>query len=270
MAKIWSELWESILQLFLVHQFHPFGIECGKAGSIGDERTAAKTVEFDMARGVAAAAKLFRNLAYRQLKLRAGAVEETGFSDAGIAGQAGKLSVERFAQSLDPLARLCTCDEHGNACLAVDLRKGLRRGQIVLIDDDEGRDTLHLGDGEDTVDQERLRHWDGAGGQHDKLVDVGDCRADERVFPGQKFLQNALIALSGNADKIADEGRLVLSPEASSGAAFDNAIFRLYIIEAAQGFDDTILFHMLTQTGSAANHRLHRQDRHQPVRFPCL
>ena len=136
--------------------------------------------------------------------------------------------------------------------------------------DDEGRDTLHLGDGEDTVDQERLRHWDGAGGQHDKLVDVGDRRADERVFPGQKFLQNALIALSGNADKIADEGRLVLSPEASSGAAFDNAIFRLYIIEAAQGFDDTILFHMLTQTGSAANHRLHRQDRHQPVRFPCL
>ena len=68
MAKIWSELWESILQLFLVHQFHPFGIECGKAGSIGDERTAAKTVEFDMARGVAAAAKLFRNCGQARLR----------------------------------------------------------------------------------------------------------------------------------------------------------------------------------------------------------
>ena len=136
--------------------------------------------------------------------------------------------------------------------------------------DDEGRDTLHLGDGEDTVDQERLRHWGGAGGQHDKLVDVGDRRTDERVFPGQKFLQNALIALSGNADKIADEGRLVLSPEASSGAAFDNAIFRLYIIEAAQGFDDTILFHMLIQTGSAANRRSRRRGRRRPGACPCL
>ena len=136
--------------------------------------------------------------------------------------------------------------------------------------DDEGRDTLHLGDGEDTVDQERLRHWDSAGGQHDKLVDVGDRRADERVFPGQKFLQNALIALSGNADKIADEGRLVLSPEASSGAAFDNAIFRLYIIEAAQGFDDAILFHALTQTGSAANRRSRRRGRRRPGACPCL
>ena len=93
MAEIRSELREGILQLFLVHQFHPFGVERGEAGSIGDERTAAKTVEFDMARGVAAAAELFRNLADRQLKLRAGAVEEAGFADAGIAGQAGKLSV---------------------------------------------------------------------------------------------------------------------------------------------------------------------------------
>ena len=110
---------------------------------------------------------------------------------------------------------------------------------------------------------------------NDTLLDNGDHRVSVITGPNMAgkstyMRQNALIALSGNADKIADEGRLVLSPEASSGAAFDNAIFRLYIIEAAQGFDDTILFHMLTQTGSAANHRLHRQDRHQPVRFPCL
>lgn len=113
MAKIWSELWESILQLFLVHQFHPFGIECGKAGSIGDERTAAKTVEFDMARGVAAAAKLFRNLAYRQLKLRAGAVEETGFPtpELPVKQESFPLSASRRASIPSPVSALVTSTE---------------------------------------------------------------------------------------------------------------------------------------------------------------
>ena len=72
-----------------------------------------------------------------------------------------------------------------------------------------------------------------------------------------------------DTDEIADEGRLVLPPEAASGAALDNAVLRLYIIEAAQGFDDAILFHALTQTGSAANRRSRRRGRRRPGAYPC-
>ena len=269
MAEIRSELREGILQLLLVHQLHALGVERGEAGGIGDERIASQAVKLNVARGMATAAELFRNLADGQLKLRAGAVQKAGFADAGISGQAGELSCKRFAQGLDALACFRARDEHGDARSAVDLRKGLRRSQIVLVDDDEGRDVLQLGDGEDAVDEKRFRHRDGAGGQHDKLVDIGDRRADKRVFPRQKRLQNTLVPLPGDTDEIADEGRLVLPPEAASGAALDNAVLRLYIIEAAQGFDDAILFHALTQTGSAANRRSRRRGRRRPGAYPC-
>ena len=84
---------------------------------------------------------------------------------------------------------------------------------------------------------------------YDQLVDIRDRRADKRVFPGQKRLQNTLVPLPGDTDEIADEGRLVLPPEAASGAALDNAVLRLNIIEAAQGFDDPVLLHVcLTRT----------------------
>ena len=170
-----------------------------------------------------------------------------------------------------PSPVLRTCDEHGNACLCGRSPQGAApEARSSLLTTTRAGTPCSWAMARTRSIEKRLRHWDGAGGQHDELVDVGDRRADERVFPGQKRLQNALVALPGDTDEIADEGRLVLPPEAASGAALDNAVLRLYIIEAAQGFDDTILFHMLIQTGSAANHRSHRQDRHQPVRFPCL
>ena len=127
MAEIRGELRERILQLLLMHQLHAFGVECGEAGGIGDKCIGSEAVELDMARRVAAAAELFRNLADREAELRAGAVEKTRFADAGVTGQAGELSRERFAQCLDPLARLRTRDENGDARSAVDLRKRLRR-----------------------------------------------------------------------------------------------------------------------------------------------
>ena len=94
MAEIRSELREGILQLLLVHQLHALGVERGEAGGIGDERIASQAVKLNVARGMAAAAELFRNLADGQLKLRAGAVQKAGFADAGISGQAGELSVQ--------------------------------------------------------------------------------------------------------------------------------------------------------------------------------
>ena len=126
----------------------------------------------------------------------------------------------------------------------------LRGGQIVLIDDDEGRDALQLGDGEHAVDEERLRHRHGAGGQHDQLVDIGNGGADEGILAGQKLLEHALArALPRDADEIAHQRRLVLPPKAAAGAALDDAVLGLHIIEAAQGFDDPVLLHVcLTRT----------------------
>ena len=100
MAEIRSKLREGILQLFLVHELHALGVERGEAGGIGDERIASQAVKLNVARGMATAAELFRNLADGQLKLRAGAVQKAGFADAGISGQAGELSCKRFAQGL--------------------------------------------------------------------------------------------------------------------------------------------------------------------------
>lgn len=110
MAEIRSELREGILQLLLVHQLHALGVERGEAGGIGDERIASQAVKLNVARGMATAAELFRNLADGQLKLRAGAVQKAGFADAGIPvrQESFPASASRRASMPSPVSALVT------------------------------------------------------------------------------------------------------------------------------------------------------------------
>ena len=245
MAEIRGKLWEGVLQLFLVHQLHPLGIKCGEARRIGDEGVRAKCIQLDMARGMPSAAKLFRDLADRQPKLRADAVEKARLPDAGIAGQTRELSTEKRPQFLDPLAGFGARDEDGDPGFLIDLRQRLRRGKIVLVDADHGWDVLQLRDGKHAINEKRLRDRDGAGGQHDQLVDIRDRRADKGVFARQQLFEHALaVCLLCDADEVPDERRLLLPPEAAAGLALGHAVFRLHIIEAADGFDDPVSFHI--------------------------
>ena len=244
-AEIRRKLRESVLQPLFVYQLHPFGVERGEARRVGDEGIRAEGIQLNMARGMAPAAKLFRDLADRQLQCRADAVEKARLSNAGIAGQARELPGQKRLQLPDPLARCSARNKDRDPGLFVDLRQRLCRGQIVLVDADHGRDVLQLCNGKHAVNEKRLRDRDGAGGQHDQLVDIRDRRADKRVFARQQRFEYAPAAfLLCDADKVPDERRLLLPPEAAAGLALDHAVFRLHIIEAADGFDDPVSFHI--------------------------
>ena len=100
LAQEGPELHEVLLQLLLVNQLHPLGVERGKARRIDDLRPAGKLVKLHMARCMASSPKRLAHFARLDGYSRVKCVQNARFSNAGIPRYNGEFSLQFRAQPL--------------------------------------------------------------------------------------------------------------------------------------------------------------------------
>ena len=195
-----------------------------------------------MARRMAAAAELFRDLA--RLHGEAEAVQDAALADAGIAREGDGLAAHGLVQGGNALAAGRARRKDREPGMAVDVRERLPALEVRLVDTQHDRHILVSRNGRDAVDEERVRHGIRAGHQHDEGIKVADGRADKAVAARLDLLDHALCAGAGKADPVPDERRHPLLAEAAAGAALrERAVPAVYIVKSAERLDDASTLH---------------------------
>ena len=197
-----------------------------------------------MARRVLAAAEPLADSSGRNAERCIERVEQTRLADAGVAGKCAGLSAQRIAQLADaePGRRARAQDTKADG--AVNVIKMVRRVKVALIEADDRLTVRIFRDGDHTVDQKRVRDRVHIRRDHDKLVNIRHCRADERIAPRQDGVDAALaVRVKTDLHAVADQRTAPVVPEAAAGLALHDLIAGGHIVKAAERLDDDTLHH---------------------------
>ena len=176
-AYIRDKLREGLRQVLLQLQVQLLGIKGRKARSVDDIGVLPQGKQLHMAGGVPSPAQGLADLPHRQGKTGVQGVENAGLPHTGVAGEGAELPRQLPAQLVDPLAGDSADPQHPDGGAAVYPVQLLRRVQVALVQAQQHPAVLQGGNGADAVDEIRIRHRQGGGGDDHQLVDVGRRRA---------------------------------------------------------------------------------------------
>ena len=142
--------------------------------------------------------------------------------------------------------------EHFISCCPVDFRKAgplpccalrmiLRGCQVAFVEEDHGRDLPLLHGDQEAVQESHVRLRLMQGKDNHRLVDIGDLRTEQPVFPGKDpdhVARKGLFRIQDRFDlrDISHERLFPSVPEDPAGPAFIISFRRMNVIEAADAF----------------------------------
>ena len=227
------ELREQLRQLLLGDGLHELQVQGGEAGGIRHVGFIPDGIELHVAGGMAAPAQLLGDRAGLDPQLGAESLENGALAHAGVPRKGHGLSGDQPPQGLDPQAGLGAGADHGEARGPVQLRQGLRGGQIRLIDADQRLHPLAQGQDGHAVDEEGLRHRDRPGGQDHQLVHVGHGGPEKAVSPGQDLCHRSLSrSLRPDLHPVPHQGGFPGFAEFAPSPALQKLRAHGYVIEA--------------------------------------
>ena len=222
--------------MLLQLQVQLLGIKGRKARGVDDIGVLSQGEQLHMAGGVPPPAQGLADLPHRQGKTGVQGVENAGLPHAGVAGEGAELSGQLPAQLVDPLAGDGADPQHPDGGAAVYPVQLLRRVQVALVQAQQHPAVLQGGNGADAVDEIRVRHRQGGGGDDHQLVDVGRRRAVEGVAAGLHRLHKALAAAQlPDLDPVPHQGRQPLPAELAPGPALQGLRPGVHIVKPAEG-----------------------------------
>ena len=120
--------------------------------------------------------------------------------------------------------------------MTIDVIQLVRRVQIALVQTQQHLTALQDGDGGNAVNEIRLRHRDGGGGQDDQLIDIGGGGTGKHIAARFHSLHKAFApAQVADLDPVAHQRAHALPAELSAGAALQRLGSGIYIVETTEG-----------------------------------
>ena len=192
-----------------------------------------------MAGGMAATAQSLADLAHRQMQFRQQPIQHAGLPHAGVPGKGIQLSGDGGAKRRQSLPCLGADTQHRQGGMTIDVIQLVRRVQIALVQTQQHLTALQGGDGGNAVNEIRLRHRDGGGGQDDQLIDIGGGGTGKHIAARLHSLHKALApAQVADLDPVAHQRAHALPAELSAGAALQHLGSGIYIVETTEGLLD--------------------------------
>ena len=225
-----------------------------------------------MARCVLAAAEPLADGPGRNAERRIERIEQARFADAGVAGEGTGLPAQCIAQLVDAEPRRRARAQDTKADGAVNSIEMIRRVKVALIEADDRLAVGIFRDGDHAVDQKRIGDGVDVRRDHDELVNIRHCRADERIAPRQDGVDAALaVRIEADLHTVADQRTAPVVPETAAGLALHDLIAGGHIVKAAEGFLNPSLCHRINQSSAhrIASDPARRQSRPSPFSGPC-